>query len=192
MEKAKWIAWPRSFSNFDFKINQSMATATIKDITDHLEGLAPRSYQEEYDNSGLLTGEVSESIKGVLVTLDCTEGVIDEAVKENCNLIIAHHPIIFRGLKKLTGETYVERTIIKAIKNGIAIYAIHTNLDHIHTGVNKKIGEKIGLKNLKILQPKKNTLMKLITFIPTENAGDVMNALHKAGAGNVGNYKNCS
>src|SRR6478736_3608600 len=169
-----------------------MATATIKDITDHLEALAPRSYQEEYDNSGLLTGNPNESIKGVLDTLDCTEDVVEEARRENCNLIIAHHPIIFRGLKKLTGQTYVERTIIKAIKNDIAIYAIHTNLDHVHTGVNKKIAEKIGLKNLKILQPKKDTLAKLVTFIPKENATEVINTLHKAGAGNIGDYKNCS
>jgi dinuclear metal center YbgI/SA1388 family protein len=169
-----------------------MATATIKDVTDHLEILAPRSYQEEYDNSGLLTGNANEYVKCILVALDCTEEVVEEARRENCNLIITHHPIIFRGLKKLTGQTYVERTIIKAIKNDIAIYAIHTNLDHVHTGVNKKIAEKIGLKNLKILQPKKNTLVKLVTFIPKENAGDVLNALHMAGAGNIGDYKNCS
>jgi dinuclear metal center YbgI/SA1388 family protein len=169
-----------------------MATVTIKDVTNHLEALAPRSYQEEYDNSGLLTGNASEPVRGVLVTLDCTEEVVEEALRENCNLIVAHHPIIFRGLKKLTGQSYVERTIIKAIKNDIAIYAIHTNLDHVDTGVNKKIAEKIGLKNLKILQPKKGTLMKLVTFIPKENAEEVMNALHQAGAGNIGNYKNCS
>jgi len=169
-----------------------MATATIKDVTDHLEALAPRSYQEGYDNSGLLTGDASELVKGVLVTLDCTEDVVNEAIQQNCNLIVAHHPIIFKGIKKLTGQNYVERTVIKAIKNDIAIYAIHTNLDHVHTGVNKKICERIGLTNLKILQSKKDTLMKLVAFIPKENAGDVMNALHKAGAGNIGNYKNCS
>src|SRR5579872_6075618 len=177
MEKVKWIAWLQSFSNFGFKINQSMATATIKDVTDHLEAIAPRSYQEEYDNNGLLTGNAADFVKGVLVTLDCTEEVVNEAIRQNCNLIIAHHPIIFRGLKKLTGQTYVERTVIKAIKNDIAIYAIHTNLDNIHTGVNKKIAERIGLKKLKILQPKKDTLMKLVTFIPKENATDVINAL---------------
>jgi len=168
-----------------------MAT-TIKNVTDHLESLAPRSYQEDYDNSGLLTGDPSAQVKGALVTLDCTEAVVDEAIQNNCNLIVAHHPIIFRGLKKITGQNYVERTIIKAIKNDIAIYAIHTNLDNIHTGVNKKIAEKIGLKNLRILKPKKDTLSKLVTFIPKENAGDVINAMHKAGAGNIGDYKNCS
>ncbi|GHN03233.1 GTP cyclohydrolase 1 type 2 [Cytophagales bacterium WSM2-2] len=169
-----------------------MATATIKDVTDHLEALAPRSYQEDYDNSGLLIGDSGAIVKGVLVTLDCTEAVIEEAIQTNCNLVVAHHPIIFRGLKKITGQNYVERTVIKAIKNDIAIYAIHTNLDNVHTGVNKKIAEKIGLKNLRILKPRSGTLTKLVTFIPRENAGNVLNALHKAGAGNIGEYKNCS
>ncbi len=169
-----------------------MTTATIKDVTNHLEMLAPKSYQESYDNCGLLTGNADVVVKGVLVTLDCTENVVDEAIKNKCNLIVAHHPIIFKGLKKITGQTYVERTIIKAIKNDIAIYAIHTNLDHVHTGVNKKIAEKIGLKNVRILRPRKDTLMKLVTFVPKEKTGDVLNALHKAGAGNIGNYKNCS
>ena len=169
-----------------------MATTTIKNVTDHLESLAPRSYQEDYDNSGLLTGGPKMLVKGALVTLDCTEAVVEEAIQNNCNLIVAHHPIIFRGLKKITGQNYVERTIIKAIKNDIAIYAIHTNLDNVHTGVNKKIAEKIGLKNLSILKPRKDTLSKLVTFIPKDNAGEVINALHKAGAGNIGDYKNCS
>ena len=169
-----------------------MTTVTIKDVTDYLEALAPRSYQEEYDNCGLLTGNAAVPVKGVLVTLDCIEGVIEEAIQQQCNLIVAHHPIIFRGLKKLTGQNYVERTVVKAIKNDIAIYAIHTNLDHVHTGVNKKIADLIGLKNLKILQPKRDTLMKLVTFIPNENAGDVLHALHQAGAGHIGDYKNCS
>lgn len=169
-----------------------MATATIKDVIDYLEALAPPSYQEDYDNAGLLTGNMATSVKGVLVTLDCTEAVVDEAMSQRCNLVVAHHPILFRGLKKITGQTYVERTIIKAIKNDIAIYAAHTNLDHVQAGVNKKIAEQIGLKHVKILQPKKNTLVKLVTFIPREKTGDVMNALHQAGAGNIGNYKNCS
>ncbi|MGC4022067.1 MAG: Nif3-like dinuclear metal center hexameric protein [Cyclobacteriaceae bacterium] len=169
-----------------------MATATIKDVIAHLENLAPRTYQEDYDNSGLLTGENNWPVKNILVTLDCIEAVVDEAIQNNCNLIVAHHPIIFRGLKKITGQNYVERTIIKAIKNDIAIYAIHTNLDNVHTGVNRKIAERIGLKNLRVLKPKKDTLAKLVTFIPKENAGDVLNALHSAGAGNIGEYKNCS
>jgi dinuclear metal center YbgI/SA1388 family protein len=169
-----------------------MATATIKDVIDYLEAFAPPSYQEDYDNAGLLTGNAMAEVSGVLVTLDCIEAVVEEAILQQCNLIVAHHPTIFRGLKKITGQTYVERTIIKAIKNDIAIYAVHTNLDHVQTGVNKRIAERIGLKNVKILQPKKDTLVKLVTFIPREKTGDVMNALHQAGAGDIGNYKNCS
>ena len=164
----------------------------IKDVTAYLESLAPLSFQEDYDNSGLLTRDANGDLNGVLVTLDCTEAVVEEAITSNCNLIVAHHPIIFKGLKKLTGKNYVERTIIKAIKNDIAIYAIHTNLDNVHLGVNRKIAEIIGLKNLKVLAPKKDTLTKLVTFIPKENAESVINSLHLAGAGNIGNYKNCS
>ena len=164
----------------------------IKDVTTYLESLAPRSFQESYDNSGLLTGDSTADIMGILVTLDCTEAVVTEAINQKCNLIVAHHPIVFKGLKKLTGQNYVERTIIKAIKNDIAIYAIHTNLDNVNLGVNKKIGEMMGLKNLRVLAPKKDTLSKLVTFIPSENAEVVIQALHQAGAGNIGQYKNCS
>jgi dinuclear metal center YbgI/SA1388 family protein len=164
----------------------------VKDVTDYLESLAPRGYQESYDNSGLLTGEPSQEITGVLVTLDCTEAVVEEAITLGINMIIAHHPIIFKGLKKLTGSNYVERTILKAVRHNLALYAIHTNLDNVHTGVNRKMAEKIGLTNLKILQPKKDTLAKLVTFVPKENAEVVMSALYEAGAGQIGNYKNCS
>ncbi len=169
-----------------------MATVKIKDVTEYLESMAPRSLQEDYDNSGLITGQPGSPVKGILVTLDCTENVVDEAIEQNCNLIVAHHPILFKGLKRLTGQTYVERVIIKAIKSDIAIYAIHTNLDNVINGVNKKIADKIGLKNLSVLQPKKSTLSKLVTFIPKENAEKVIADLHEAGAGNIGNYKNCS
>lgn len=164
----------------------------VKDITAYLETMAPRAYQESYDNSGLLTGEPNQEVIGVLVTLDCIEEVVDEAIAKKCNLIIAHHPIIFKGLKKITGSNYVERTIIKAIRNNIAIYAIHTNLDNVHTGVNKKIAEKIGLKNLKVLVPKTDTLTKLVTFIPKDHTDKVLQALYDAGAGQIGDYKNCS
>lgn len=165
---------------------------TIQPVIDYLEAWAPRPYQENYDNSGLLTGQASWPLSGVLVTLDCTEAVVEEAIREECNLIIAHHPIVFKGLKKITGQGYVERTIIKAIKNDIAIYAIHTNLDNIRTGVNKKIADKIGLQNQRILAPRKDTLAKLVTFIPADHAEAVMEALHAAGAGHIGNYQDCS
>jgi len=169
-----------------------MATVKIKDVTDYLESIAPRSLQEDYDNSGLITGNANDLVTGLLVTLDCTERVVEEAIQQKCNLIVAHHPILFKGLKRLTGQTYVERVIIKAIQSGVGIYAIHTNLDNVITGVNKKIADKIGLKNLSILLPKKNTLSKLVTFIPKESAEQVIADLHEAGAGNIGHYKNCS
>lgn len=168
-----------------------MATQTIKDIADCLESVAPLSHQEDYDNSGLITGNPQDSVTGILIALDCTEAVVDEAMATSCNMIVAHHPILFKGLKKLTGRTYVERVIIKAIQNRIAIYAVHTNLDNVITGVNKKIAERIGLKNLQILQPKKD-LMKLVTFVPKDQAEIVTAKLHRAGAGQIGNYKNCS
>ncbi len=176
-----------------FEPPQSSTIMTkIKDIIQYLETFAPLAYQEEYDNSGLITGNQHSELNGVIITLDCIEEVIDEAVEKKANMIIAHHPIIFRGLKKLTGSNYIERTIIKAIKNDIAIYAIHTNLDNISSGVNKKISDKLGLLNTKILRSKNNTLKKLTTVIPKENTENVLSKLHEAGAGNIGNYKNCS
>ncbi len=164
----------------------------VKEIVKYLETLAPSAYQEEYDNSGLLTGTMQQEVKGILITLDCIESVVEEAIRETCNLIVAHHPIVFKGLRKINGNNYVERTIIKAIKNDIAIYAIHTNLDNVKEGVNFKIAQKIGLENIKILAPKKHLLKKLITFIPKADTENVLEALYKAGAGNIGNYAECS
>lgn len=161
-------------------------------LLDHLESIAPPSLQESYDNSGLLTGQRSMSITGALLTLDCTEAVVQEAIDKDCNLIIAHHPIIFAGLKRITGANYVERTIIKAIKNDIAIYAIHTNLDHVHRGVNAEIARRLGLNNTRILAPKTGLLLKLVTFCPTKQAETVRKALFDAGAGHIGNYDQCS
>ncbi|MCA0230140.1 MAG: Nif3-like dinuclear metal center hexameric protein [Bacteroidetes bacterium] len=164
----------------------------IKDITHFLENIAPLSYQESYDNAGLIVGDPTASVTNVLVSLDCTEAVVDEAIAKNCNLIVAHHPIVFKGLKKFNGRNYVERTIIKAIKNDIAIYATHTNLDHVVGGVNFMIAERLGLQNVRILAPKKDLLMKLVFFVPVENAPEVVEALHKVGVGQIGNYDHCS
>ena len=165
---------------------------TINDITSYLESIAPRQLQEDYDNSGLLTGDASWNVSGVLLSLDCTEQVVEEAIQQGCNLIIAHHPIIFKGLKKLSTSHYAGRAVIMAIKHDVAIYAIHTNLDNIAEGVSKRMAEKIGLKNLHVLSPAKETLMKLVTFVPAGSAKQVLDELHKAGAGQIGNYKNCS
>lgn len=164
----------------------------LSDIISEIESFAPLSLQENYDNAGLLTGNHSMNISGALICLDSTEAVIDEAIKKKCNLVIAHHPIIFSGLKKINGYNYVERTIIKAIKNDIAIYACHTNLDNIKAGVNSKIAEKLGLKNAQILSHKKDTLKKIVTFCPVDSAEKIRIALCLAGAGSIGNYDSCS
>lgn len=164
----------------------------IKELITILENWAPKVYAEDYDNVGLLTGNAGDEISSVLCTLDCTEDVVDEAIQHGCNLIVAHHPIVFKGLKKLTGKTYVERTIIKAIKNNISIYAIHTNLDHVHTGVNAKIANVIGLNNTRILKPLVNRLYKLVVFVPQSDLQKVEGTMFEAGAGNIGNYSECS
>lgn len=164
----------------------------IKDITKHLEKTAPIAYQESYDNSGLLVGNPEKEIQGILITLDTTEDVVREAIDLGCNMIISHHPIIFKGLKKLTGKTYIERVVIEAIKNDIALYAIHTNLDAIEKGVNKTIADRLVLKDTRILLPKTGILSKLTTFIPPDYTQKVLNALHEAGAGEIGNYDHCS
>lgn len=165
---------------------------TIGDITRYLETIAPPSLQESYDNSGLLTGQSNWKCTGALITLDSTEAVIDEAIAEGCNLVIAHHPIIFSGLKKLNGKNYIERTIIKAIKNDVAIYSIHTNLDNVSLGVNKEIADRIGLINTQILTHKESTLRKLVVFVPKAQAEEVRQAMFNAGAGHIGQYSHCS
>jgi len=165
---------------------------TIANIIATLEQVAPTAYQESYDNCGLITGNASWLCTGALCTLDATEAVIQEAVAKGCNLVVAHHPIVFSGLKKITGKNYVEQTIITAIKHDVAIYAIHTNLDSVLDGVNGKIAETIGLVNTQILQPKSNALAKLFTYVPYGYVDQVREAIFNAGAGNIGNYSECS
>ncbi|HTA28383.1 MAG TPA: Nif3-like dinuclear metal center hexameric protein, partial [Bacteroidia bacterium] len=164
----------------------------IKELLSYLEEMVPLNYQESYDNCGMITGDKENNIKGVLLCLDSTEEVLKEAVKLGCNVVIAHHPILFSGIKKLTGKTYSERAIIYAIKNGLCIYAMHTNLDNIRMGVNNKIAEKIGLKNVSILSPKEGLLRKLVTFCPVKKAAYIRSALFAAGAGKIGRYDECS
>jgi dinuclear metal center YbgI/SA1388 family protein len=164
----------------------------IKDITRLLEQMAPLSYQESYDNAGLITGNTEQTVDKVLISLDATEEVIDEAIQKGCKLVIAHHPIIFGGIKKLNGKNYVERSVIKAIKNDIAIYAIHTNLDNVHTGVNRKISALLGLQNPKILVPAHGKLKKLCVFVPNTHVEQVRTALFDAGCGHIGQYSECS
>ncbi len=164
----------------------------IKDIISVLEQFAPSSYQEAYDNAGLITGDPEAEARGALICLDSIEAVVDEAIATGCNLVVAHHPIVFVGLKKINGKNYVERTIIKAIKNDIAIYAIHTNLDNVLDGVNMAIAQRLGLTNVRILSPKKQILKKLVTFCPADHLETVRTALFTAGAGSIGNYDRCS
>lgn len=166
--------------------------ARVKDIIDSLEAWAPPAYAESYDNVGLLVGSSQWEIDGIMVSLDCTEEVIEEAIAKGCNMVVSHHPILFKGLKKLTGSNYVERTVALALKNDIALYAIHTNLDNVDTGVNKKIADLLGLKNTRILRPKGDILEKLVFFVPTKNAAEVRRELFEAGAGEIGEYSGCS
>lgn len=164
----------------------------IKEVIQKIEAFAPPLLQENYDNAGLIVGNISDEVTGVLVSLDTTEEVVNEAIKMGCNLIISHHPIVFTGLKKLTGANYIERVIILAIKNNITIYAVHTNLDNVAHGVNKMIADKLGLINTKILSPKKNQLLKLVVFVPESHSDTIRSTLFKAGAGDIGNYSECS
>ncbi len=164
----------------------------IQEITSFLESVAPPELQESYDNAGLLTGNNHWDCTGIIATLDATEEVVLEAIEKKCNLIVAHHPIIFDGLRKITGKNYVEKTVITAIKNDIAIYAIHTNLDNVLHGVNAAIADKLGLVNRNILQPKNDTLKKMFCFVPVEHAEKVRSAIFAAGAGHISNYSECS
>ena len=164
----------------------------VKSICELIEEVAPLSLQESYDNAGLLVGDSQMEINSVLICIDVVEEVIDEAIRKNCNLIVSHHPLIFSGLKRLTSQNEVQRCVAKAIKNDIAIYAAHTNLDNVLKGVSGKMAEKIGLLNVRILQPKQNGLLKLITYVPRLHSYGVRQALFEAGAGQIGNYDSCS
>jgi dinuclear metal center YbgI/SA1388 family protein len=164
----------------------------IGEVVSFLESLAHPSLQEHYDNAGLITGSDDWDCKGIICSLDATEEVVKEAIGKNCNLIIAHHPIIFGGLKKINGRNYVEKTIISAIRNDIAIYAIHTNLDNVIDGVSGKMAKMLGLQNVAVLFPRQGTLKKLFTFVPVDKAEQVRNAIFKAGAGHIGHYTECS
>ena len=175
----------------DFVYKDS-ALVKVKHIIQELELLSPLAYAEDFDNVGLLVGDPDASVTGVLVTLDSLEEVIDEAIEKNCNLIVSFHPIIFSGIKNLTGKSYVERVVIKAIKSNIAIYSMHTALDNSFLGVNASICDVLNLNHRKILIPQKNTIRKLITYVPNKQAEKIRRALFDAGAGDIGNYSECS
>ncbi|GMN11895.1 Nif3-like dinuclear metal center hexameric protein [Croceitalea sp. MTPC9] len=165
---------------------------TVNAISQILEELSPLHYAEDFDNVGLLVGDPNQKVTGILVTLDTLENVVEEAITKKCNLIVSFHPILFKGLKKITGKTYVERVVMKAIASNIAIYSMHTALDNSNLGVNAKICSTLGIEKPKVLIPKKGTLKKLTTYVPKNSAKNLKNMLFSAGAGNIGNYSNCS
>lgn len=164
----------------------------VHDVMQLMDLIAPRAYAEDFDNTGLLVGDASDEVRGILVTLDTIEEVVDEAIEKGCNMIVSFHPIIFSGLKKLNGGDYVQRAVIRAIKNDIAIYAIHTALDNDWNGVNARICAQLGLLERKVLIPKEGSIKKLVTFVPEKEADSLRAALFAAGAGAIGNYSNCS
>lgn len=164
----------------------------INEIIGYLASIAPPVYQESYDNAGLIVGDGNVEATGALICLDSIELVIDEAIEHGINLVISHHPIVFSGLKRFNGNSYIERVVMKAIKHDIAIYAAHTNLDNVHVGVNAKIAKKLGLENTEILAPKKGLLRKLVVFVPKDHAENVHKAIFDAGAGAIGDYDECS
>lgn len=165
----------------------------IRDVISQIEAIAPLAFQESYDNSGLCVGSPAGEVNGILITLDVTEEVIEEAIRKKADLIISHHPLIFQGLKRITGNTPQERCVIKAIRHGIAVYCAHTNMDNvIHQGVNEALAAKIGLSSCRVLVPLRGHLCKLVTFVPHAYAETVRNALFEAGAGQIGNYDCCS
>jgi dinuclear metal center YbgI/SA1388 family protein len=165
---------------------------SVKEVVRVIEESVPLSYQESYDNSGLQIGDPRQEISSILLTIDITEEVIDEAIASGANLIVSHHPLIFGGLKRITGSNYVERCIVKAIQNNIALYACHTNIDNIISGVSFRMAAKMGLANIKVLAPLEGALLKLVVFVPANHAGDIRKAIFAAGAGHIGEYDCCS
>ena len=172
--------------------SDNISNMKIKEFINEFEQIIPVRQAEDFDNVGLLCGNPEREISGVLIAHDALEFIIDEAIEKNFNLILCFHPIIFSGLKSITGKNYVERAVLKALENKIAIYAIHTAFDNDYFGVNYKICEVLGLKNQQVLMPKKNQLKKLEVYVPTDSAGKLRNALFVAGAGNIGFYDECS
>lgn len=167
-------------------------STTVNDLIGWFEEFAPQTLQEEYDNCGLQVGDKNTPITAVLLTLDITNEVVDEAIQYNCNVIVAHHPLIFKALKKITPENHIQNIIIRLIKNNISLFIAHTNIDNVIEGVNSQIADKLELTNRSVLLPLNNSFAKIITFIPEKHATKVQQALFEAGAGTIGNYDCCS
>jgi dinuclear metal center YbgI/SA1388 family protein len=188
------IGEPNSFNRitYFYPPRSHVMAVKIGDVIQSLEEFAPRPYQETYDNSGLLTGTPDSEARAALVTLDCTEEIVEEAILKGCNLIVAHHPILFKPIRSLVPTNYVTRTLTKATKHEVAIYAIHTNLDNVAAGVNQRMAEQLHLSATRVLAPRTDTLSKLVTFVPPSHLDAVVSALYAAGAGQVGDYSDCS
>ena len=164
----------------------------VKEITSAIEEFAPLHLQESWDNAGMQVGNPDSEVTGILLCTDVREEVVDEAIARGANMIISHHPLLFRGLKKIVGRTYQERIVAQAIKHDITIYCAHTNMDSTMGGVNFKMAEKLGLKNIRVLAPQQSTQRKIVVFVPIEAAAQVEKAMCDAGAGRLGNYDNCT
>ena len=169
-----------------------MTNLSIRQIIQAIEEFAPTALQENYDNCGLQIGDPEAMTSGVLLSIDVTEEVVEEAINKNINLIIAHHPLLFKGVKSITGSTCVERIIIKAIQHQVAIYASHTCMDNVREGVNQKIAQKIGLEDTTVLDPVSDKLLKLRVYVPIDYASEIRTALFSAGIGHIGKYDHCS
>ena len=167
-------------------------TTKISEVIACIEQMAPLAYQESWDNSGVQVGDVNQEVKTVLLCVDITEATLEEAIEKGVNLIISHHPLIFKGIKKLTGRNYIERVIIKAIQHNIVLYSAHTNMDKCFGGVNFRIAHKLGLKNIRVLAPEENYLYKIVTYVPQSHIEQVQQTMWSAGAGTIGNYDCCS
>ena len=165
---------------------------TVKDILNCITEIAPLQWQESYDNAGLQVGDLNAEAHKALICLDITEEVVDEAIAKQCDVIVSHHPLIFKGLKHLTPQSYIERAVMKAVKHDVAMISMHTNLDNSYWGVSRVLAEQLGLKNLQVLQPLENYLRKLVVYAPLEAADKVRQAMFEAGAGCIGNYDACS
>ncbi|MBN1387284.1 MAG: Nif3-like dinuclear metal center hexameric protein, partial [Bacteroidales bacterium] len=164
----------------------------LKELVNYLESIVPPAFQESYDNSGIQVGDIESNVNSVLLSLDVTEEIIDEADSKRCGMIISHHPLIFKPLKSISGKTFIERIILKAIRKNISIYSLHTNLDIIKGGVSYRLAEKMQLENPKVMVPLGNKLLKLVVFVPADYAETLRDAIFKAGAGYIGNYDRCS
>lgn len=164
----------------------------IRSIINAIEDFAPRALQEDYDNSGLQAGDVTNICTGVLLALDVNKETVKEAKENNFNFIVSHHPILFKGIKSITPTSDIGSILIDAITHNISIYSAHTSLDNARFGVSYRMADKLKLQHIHTLQPQASKLCKLVVFAPTAYAESIKRALAKSGAGEIGDYRGCS